>query len=333
MLPSQPKPARIAGSSTRSARSISSPRACRLSATRARSSLERSHSSARYGRRTSSCRVTPPARASEKAQPSSQRSASSASMPGSTSASSARRDDARDAGEREDLGVVAGLGQAAQRGGGLAGAPADVGAGGGRAEPQRERQPAGPAGDRLRALVAAVAGQQVQRLALGQRAELRAPRVTDSQPPSNQPGAGGSRPAITITAPAGKRGKQPAAQVSAERAHALVGVEQDERALALPRTLQGLLDGVRQRREVARVDLERRPARGAPTAPDLAQQHALADPAAAVHQQHAAGRVGAEQRLGDQQLPRAADEGGVLAMDDPAGQCAHPQLQSTARPS
>ncbi len=242
------------------------------------------------------------------------------------------RDHARHAGEREDLGVVAGLGQAAQRGGGLAGAPAGVGASGGRSEPQRERQPAGPARDRLRALVAAVAGQQIQRLALGQRAELEL--HGHRLPAALEPARGGRLTAGDHDHRArGQGGKQPAAQVGAERAHALVRVEQDERALALPRALQGLLDGVGQRREVARVDLERRPARGAPAAPDLAQQHALADPAAAVDQQHAAGRVGAEQRLGDQQFPRAADEGGVLAMDDPAGQCAHPLSQSTARPS
>ena len=100
-----------------------------------------------------------------------------------------------------------------------------------------------------------------------------------------------------------QRRQQRRAQVAAERAHALVGVDHDERALGAPGARQRLLDGVGHGRQVARVERERRVAGARAAAGDLAQQDALADPARSVDEQDAAGR---EQRVGD----RAARGGG-----------------------
>ena len=196
MLPSQPKPARIAGSCTRSARSISSPRACRLTAdagAQLAGALPQLGAIRAAGRARAASRRRPARR--RRRSPPASAARSSASSSGSTSASSARRDHARDAREREHLGVVAGLGQPAQRRGGLAGAPVGVGAGGGRAEPQRERQPAGPAGDRRgpRARRSRGGSSSASDSRSDSGAELRAPAVTVSQPPSNQPGVGRAR--------------------------------------------------------------------------------------------------------------------------------------------
>ena len=171
-----------------SARSPASARACRLSATRARSSRSRSGSRralARSGRRTSSCSVTPPgARVGERAalQPAQRRGRVDA---GQHIGDQRRGDDARDAREREHVaertgerGVRHPLQVRAQRRRVGAGRPRGVLARGGRAEPQRQRQPAGPARDRRRARVGAqaLAHQQRARLVLGERGERQLDR-------------------------------------------------------------------------------------------------------------------------------------------------------------
>ena len=246
---------------------------------------------------------------------------------------------ARDAREREDVrerAVERGLGHApqvrAQRLRLGARRPLRIGQRRGRPESQRQRQAAGPAPDRRGAgvVVQPEAREQRARFAVGERGEREFER--HGLPAVLEPaGLGRVAAGHDHDGPPGERRQQRRAQEAAERAHPLVGVDQDQRALRAPGPRERVLDGVRHGREVARVDRERRPAGPLTAAADLAQQDALADPAGAVDEQDAGGRVGAEQGLGDQQLARAADEGGVFAAGDPAGQGARVRGHHLAR--
>jgi hypothetical protein len=144
-------------------------------------------------------------------------------------------------------------------------------------------------------------------------------RVIVSQPPSNQPRSG-EPPRHDDDRVLRERRQELAAQVAAERDHALVGVDQDQRALELVRSGEGVPDGVRDRREIAALDEHRRPAGGAAAVGHLPQQRALADPARPVHEHHARRGIVAEQ-LGDRlQLPGPADEGRPITPGHPCTQ-------------
>jgi hypothetical protein len=105
-----------------------------------------------------------------------------------------------------------------------------------------------------------------------------------------------------------------------ERGHALVGVDQDQRALVLVRGGQRVLHRVRHGRELAAFDEHGRPA-GLPAAVrDLAQQGALADATGAMDEHHASRWI-VHKELGDcLQLAGTPDEGRPVAPGHPCTQ-------------
>ena len=203
--------------------------------------------------------------------------------------------------------------------------PARVGTRGGGAQAQREREPARPARDRGRAAVAAeaLAGEQRARLDGGEHVERELER--ERLPAALEPaGLGRVAAGDHHERVLGQRGEERPAQVAAERAHALVRVDQDQRAVALG--AQRALDRVRDRRQVARVDRAGVEAGLLAAPPDLAQQDALADAARAVDEHHVGGRIGGEQRVDDPQLAGAAHEHRLLPVRETLSQrrvCVH----------
>jgi hypothetical protein len=98
------------------------------------------------------------------------------------------------------------------------------------------------------------------------------------------------------------------AQVGAQRGHALVAVDQHQRALGGAGRGQGGLDRIGQRRQVtASTTTGDQPAAG-----HLAEQGALADAARSVDQHHAGRRVIDQQPVDQRQLGDAADEAGPV---------------------
>src|SRR5262249_33535558 len=101
---------------------------------------------------------------------------------------------------------------------------------------------------------------------------------------------------------------QALAQVAAERRHALVGVEQDQRALFVEHAGQGVLEVAGDGRQFAALDQARLPAAALPKAGDLTQQGRLADAADAVDEHHRGRRVVDEQTAEVGEFRLAPDE-------------------------
>ena len=120
--------------------------------------------------------------------------------------------------------------------------------------------------------------------------------------------------------PVGKRGQQAPAHIPVERRHPLVRVDQDERLLAVSRQRQQRLERVRHRRELPPLDEERLKSARSRASGQLAQQRALADPAGAVDQDHARGRVVVQAALEERELRGAADEALTVTISHPRRQ-------------
>jgi hypothetical protein len=121
----------------------------------------------------------------------------------------------------------------------------------------------------------------------------------------------------------GQARKQALAQPAAHGAHALVGVEDDERALLVGDAVQRALELARRRRELAALDDAGLPAALLGASRHLAQQRALADAAWPVHQDDVGGRVRDEQVVEERELPLASDEPLRVAGGESIGQRGH----------
>ena len=200
---------------------------------------------------------------------------------------------------------------------GSAGPPGRFGAGGVGRLAERQRHPAGRAGDRGAARVAAqaAAGQQGHRLEGRQRPERE--RGAQRLPALLEPAVvGASATRQHHDGRLGQGRKQLAAQREHARGRPVDAIEEHERARGVPCAGERLAQRRGGGADHAAVGGERRPA-GAPAATlDLAQQRALADPRRAVDEQHARPALVAEQRVDDAQLRLPPDECGAVAACD-----------------
>jgi hypothetical protein len=161
-----------------------------------------------------------------------------------------------------------------------------------RAEGQGQRRALGPGhelgGDAV--LRHAVGAQQLERLLLGQRAQLEV--ECEALPTAIEPRSLGAAAAgDDHDGQLGQRRQQLAAQVSAHRGHPLVAVEKQQRTLAAPGCADRELERVGNRRQLAALHEGGLPAASLAAPRHLPEKGALADPSRPVEEHEARLRI------------------------------------------
>ncbi len=187
-------------------------------------------------------------------------------------------------------------------------------------ERQRQRRAFGPIDHRCRPVVIEpVICQQIQRLQRMEGLELDLGRhglPAAGEPTGVRSPASGDHHHGSVR----KRGQQPAAQISVQRRHPLIGVDQHERAVAGARARQDRLERIRHRRQLTALDKERLLSSRLRAARQLPEQRALADPTGPVHQDDVGRRVVLQAALEEPELDRPAHEPIAIAIEHPHGE-------------